>query len=69
MNRRNLAKRRSKMSPHADLNRLLKECRLRVHNLTEVVCELRDLLGLSLQLYEADAKEFVPERPEKISIH
>ena len=68
MNYRNHGQRRSTMSPHTDLNRLIEENRLLLHNLTEVVCELRDLFEQSLR-FEADAKEFAPERPEKISIH
>jgi len=68
MNYRNHGQRPSTMSPHTDLNRLIEENRLLLHNLTEVVCELRDLFEQSLR-FEADAKEFAAEPPEKISIH
>jgi len=38
-------------------------------DLTEVACELRDLSERSKRLIEADAREFVADRPEKTSIH
>ena len=60
---------RPKISRCTDLNGLLEEYRMLAQDLTEVACELRDLSERSKRLIEADAREFVADRPEKTSIH